>query len=177
MKFAVEIVVRGIDYPSFRRIYYSEEFNRDVAEAVKLQERTQVEHVTLPDGRERRRVHIVPRATLPAPFLKLLNGQQITYDETTIFNPATRSATFSVESPAGETIAVTGVAQFIEEAGAVRLQFDGEAKVKVFGVGGLIERYIIGEVKSRYEHIERLLQKFVDEGRDKATTPLVERAS
>jgi hypothetical protein len=177
MKFAVEIVVRGIDYPSFRRIYYSEEFNRELAEAVKIQERTQIEHVTLPDGRERRLVHIVPKASLPAPFLKLLNGQQITYDETTIFNPATRSASFSISSPAGDVIAVTGEAKFIEESGSVRLRFDGEAKVKVFGVGGLIERYIIGEVKSRYEHVERLLQQFVDDGRDKTTTPLVERAS
>jgi len=34
MQFVVEIVVRGIDYPSFRRIYYSDEFNQDVAQAV-----------------------------------------------------------------------------------------------------------------------------------------------
>jgi Protein of unknown function (DUF2505) len=177
MKFSVEIVARGIDYPSFRKIYYSEEFNHEVAEAVKLKERVQLEHVTLPDGREKRRVRVVPRATLPAPFLKLLNGREISYEEITVFNPATRSSSFVVENPAGETIQVSGEAKFLEEPEGVRVVFEGEAKVKMFGVGGLIERYIVGEVKARYEHIERLLQAFVNDGRAQKLTPLVERAS
>ncbi len=177
MKFAVEIVARGIDYPSFRRVYYSEEFNQEVAQAVKLKERTQEEHLVLPDGKERRRVRVVPRVTVPAPVMKLLNGQAITYTETTVFDPATRSATFSVESSAGEALQVTGLVRFIEEPGGVRVHFEGEAKVKVFGLGGFIERYIVGEVKSRYEHVERLLQQFVNEGRDKTTTPLDKRPS
>src|SRR5882672_5337733 len=174
MQFVVEIVVRGIDYPSFRRIYYSEEFNQDVAQAVKLKERGQLEHVTLPDGTERRRVRVVPRVSLPAPVQKILNGQEISYEEITVFDPATRSSTFAVESSAGETVKVTGVARFFEENGGVRLRFEGEAKVKVFGIGGFAERYIVGEVRSRYEVVARLLQKFVDDGRDVKTTPLVE---
>ena len=117
MKFVVEIVVRGIDYPSFRRVYYSEEFNGDVAEAVKLKERIQLEHDTQPDGKERRRVRVVPRVSLPAAVQKLLNGQPISYEEITVFDPATRSATFAVETPAGETVQVTGLARFHEEGG------------------------------------------------------------
>jgi hypothetical protein len=172
MKFEIEIVARGIDYPTFRRVYYSEEFNHDVAEAVKIKERTQLEHVTLPDGKERRRVHIVPRANLPTAMQKLLNGQSISYEETTIFDPATRSATFAIQSPAGDRIRVDGLARFLEEPDGVRLRFQGDAQVKIFGVGGMIERYIVNEVRSRYEVVERLLQRFIDEGRNAKLSPL-----
>jgi hypothetical protein len=175
MKFAVEIVARGIDYARFRQVYYSEEFNHDVAEAVKLKERTQEEYVKLPDGKERRRVRVVPRANLPASFQKLLNGRPLHYEETTVFDPSTRSATFSVESAAGETVRVTGLVQFIEESGGMRVRFEGEARVKVFGLGALAERYIVGEVKGRYEVIQKLLQKFIDDGRASTVTPLSTR--
>jgi hypothetical protein len=177
MQFVVEIVVRGIDYPTFRRVYYSEEFNSDVAQAVKLKERTQVEHVTLPGGKERRRVRVVPRVSLPMAMQKLLNGQPISYEEITVFDPATRSSSFEVESSAGDKIQVTGTARFFEENGGVRLRFEGDAAVKVFGIGGIAERYIVNEVRSRYDVVATLLQKFVDDGRDAKTTPLVERSS
>jgi hypothetical protein len=172
MKFEIEIVARGIDYPTFRRVYYSEEFNQDVAEAVKLKERTQQEHVKLPDGKERRRVHIVPRVNLPSAMQKLLNGQSISYEETTVFDPATRTATFAIQSPAGDRIRVGGLARFLEEPDGVRLRFEGDAQVKIFGVGGLIERFIVNEVRSRYQVVERLLQRFIDEGRNAKLSPL-----
>jgi hypothetical protein len=175
MKFAVEIAVRGIDYPTFRRVYYSEEFNQQVAEAVKLKERFQLEHVVLPDGKERRRVHVTPRAQIPLAVQKILDGKNISYEETTIFDPKTRSATFSIMSAAGDTVNVTGLARFVEESGGVRLIFEGEATVKVFGIGGIAERYIINEVKGRYETMERLLQQFVDEGKTHKVTPLSDR--
>ncbi len=175
MKFAVEIVARGIDYPRFRQVYYSEEFNASVAEAVKLKERTQQEYVRLPDGKERRRVRVVPRAQLPASFQKLLNGRPLHYEETTVFDPTTRSATFDVESAAGDKVQVTGLAQFIEEPGGMRVRFEGEARVKVFGLGALAERYIVSEVKGRYDVIQALLQQFIDDGRATRVTPLSTR--
>jgi hypothetical protein len=172
MKFEIEIVTRGIDYPTFRRVYYSEEFNQDVAEAVKLKARTQTEFVALPDGKERRRVHVVPRVNLPSAFQKLLNGQAVSYDETTVFDPATRSATFDVASPAGDRVRVSGLARFLEEPDGVRLHFEGEAQVQIFGVGGMIERYIVNEVRARYGVVQRLLQRFIDEGRNANVNPL-----
>ena len=63
MQFAVEIVVRGIDYPTFRRVYYSEEFNQQVAQAIKLKERFQVEHVV----GARTRLDVVRHGAQPHP--------------------------------------------------------------------------------------------------------------
>ncbi|MGO9838000.1 MAG: DUF2505 family protein [Polyangiaceae bacterium] len=176
MKFVVEIMTRGVDYPRFRRAYHSETFNQEVAAAANLKERSLREFVTDPDGKERRRVLVVPRVNLPAAFEKILNGRPISYEEITVYNPATRSASFAIESTAGDRVAVAGEARFTDSPDGVRLRFEGEAEVKVFGVGGLIERYIVREVKTRYELIERLLQKFVDEGRDRTSTPAAARS-
>src|SRR5271165_2871113 len=98
MKFAVDIMTRGVDYPRFRRVYHSEEFNREVALAAKLKERTLLEHVKLADGKERRRVHLVPHIALPGAIQKLFQGQPFSYDEVTVFDPQTRSATFAIET-------------------------------------------------------------------------------
>ena len=44
------------------------------------------------DGKERRRVRVVPRVSIPAPIQAILNNQPISYEEITVFDPATRSA-------------------------------------------------------------------------------------
>jgi hypothetical protein len=169
MKFVVEIMTRGVDYPRFRRAYHSETFNQEVAVAANLKERSLQEFVTDPDGTERRRVRVVPRVNLPAAFEKILNGRPISYEEITVYNPATRRASFAIESTAGDRLSVTGEARFTDVPEGVRLRFEGEAEVKLFGLGGPIERYIVREVKSRYDLVERLLQRFVDEGRDQTS--------
>jgi len=173
MNFAVEIVTRGVDYTRFRRVYNSEEFNREVATAAKLKERTLIEHTRLADGKERKRVRIVPSISLPATIQKLFPDGQFSYEEVTVFDTQSRSATYAIETAAADKINVNGLATYIEENGGVRLHFEGEANVKIFGVGSFIERYLIGEVKSRYELVQRLLQAFVDEGRDTNLTPSI----
>jgi hypothetical protein len=165
VKFDVQIAVRGIDYQRFREIYYSEELNQAVATEAKLKERTILEVGKLPDGKEKRRTRIVPNVNLPGPLQGLLNGQPLSYEETTVFDPKTRTATFEIQSPATDKVHVKGTARYLEEPGGMRVVFDGEATVKVFGIGGLAERYIVGEVRSRYEIVSRLMQQFVDERR------------
>jgi hypothetical protein len=166
MRFAVEIVARGTDYPRLWRIYHSEEFNRAVASGTKLRERALRERVTLPDGRERRRVHVVPDLHVPASILRLLKGQVVAYDEITVFDPLSRRGSLAIESRAGETVRVTGEIAFVEEPGCVRVCFRGEARVHLFGVGSLVERFLVGEVKARYAVAQRILQCFVDEEGD-----------
>jgi hypothetical protein len=173
MNFAVEIVTRGVDYTRFRRVYNSEEFNREVAQAAKLKERSLVEHTKTADGKEHKRVRITPNIALPGPVQKLFPEGQFSYEEVTVLDPQSRTATYAIETTVGDKIQVTGLAKYIEESGAVRLRFEGEANVKMFGVGTMVEKYLIGEVKTRYELVQRLLQAFVDEGRDTNLTPSI----
>jgi Protein of unknown function (DUF2505) len=171
MKFSVEIVTRGVDYGRFRRAYNSEQFNREVAQAAKLKERTLLEHVKEPDGKERKRIRIVPNVSLPAAVQKLFPNGQFSYDEVTVLDPQARTATYAIETPIGDKIQVTGHAKYLEEGGGVRLLFEGEANVKIFGVGSLVERYLVSEVTARYALVQGLLQGFIDQGRDATLTP------
>lgn len=166
MKFTVSLLTRRVDYPRFRQVYFSEQFNREVMTAVNLLERTTTEHVVARDGQERMRVRIVPKIALPGLIQKLLENNPISYDEITVFDPAARRASFAIETPAGEIVQVTGQARLLDEGDGVRLQFEGTARVKVFGLGGMIERFLVNEVTARYALVERALQRYVDEGRD-----------
>jgi hypothetical protein len=171
MDFSVEIVTRGVDYTRFRRVYNSEEFNREVARAAKLKERTLLEHSKSADGKEHKRVRVTPNISLPGAVQKLFPEGQFSYEEVTVLDPKSRTATYAIETTAGDKISVAGLASYIEETGLVRLRFEGAANVKIFGVGSFVERYLIGEVKQRYELVQRLLQAFIDEGRDTNLTP------
>jgi hypothetical protein len=162
MKFSVEIVGRGATLEQIRKIYFSQAFDDEVAKAADLVERKQREHGTRPDGTERTRTRVVPRVALPAAIQKLLSGRIVSYDEVVEYDPAARCARFSIRSLAGKTVQVNGEIRFIEELGNVRLRFDGEARVHVFGVGGMLERYIVGEVTARYGRAQHVLQSFID---------------
>jgi hypothetical protein len=162
MQFSVELFAKGATFDRVRDLYFSREFDDAVAQAANLVERRQTERAVNPDGTERTRIRIVPRVALPAPILKLLKGQTIHYDEITVFDPKARRATLSIRSIAGRAVQVNGAVDFIEEPSGVRLRFAGDAQVKIFGIGSMIERYLVSEVKARYSQVEPVLQRFID---------------
>ncbi len=164
MKFSVEILAQRADLARIREIYFSQTFNTALAEATGLLERTQIEHVTEPGGRTRTRTRVVPDVGLPAPVQKLLRGQTVRYDEISVYDPATHRSSFSIRSIAGKTVRVDGELRFIEQPGGVRITFEGEARIAVFGLGGMLERFLVSEVMNRYRGAERVLQEFVDGG-------------
>ena len=166
MKFTIDLFARGVDYPRFRDVYFSQAFNREIMAAINLQERTTVEHVVAHDGKERMRVRVVPRIALPGPILKLMENNPVSYDEITVFDPATRRASLAIETPAGDIVQVAGSASLLDEVDGVRLRFEGEARVRLIGIGSMIERFLVDEVRQRYALVEKAIQRFIDEGRD-----------
>jgi hypothetical protein len=162
MKFNVELFAKGGTFERVQALYFSPDFDAAVAEAANLVERKQSERTVNPDGTERMRTRIVPRISLPGPMLKLVNGRTIYYDEITLFDAKARRATLSIRSFAGRAVQVNGTVDFIEEPGGVRLCFAGEARVDIFALGPMIERYLVSEVKARYAKVEPVLQRFLD---------------
>lgn len=175
MKFTIEMVARRVEFERLTEVYFSEAFNKAVIPAANLRDRTLLEERILDDGREYRKVRYAPRVALPGPIRKFAGGneieQLIDYNEITVFNRAARTATLEIESLAGETIQVAGNVRFIEEKDGVRMKFEGEARVKIFGLGKVIERFIVSEVKKRYALVESFLQTYLDKGRDQAASP------
>ena len=170
MKFTIEMFARRVDFERVIAVYFSEAFNRAVIPEANLRDRNLLEERVLDDGREYRKVRYAPRVDLPGAIRKLAGGegleQLIEYNEITVFDRAARTATLEIESIAGDTIQVSGLVRFMEEGDGVRMKFEGEARVKVFGIGKVAEHFIVSEVKKRYALVERFLQTYLDEGRD-----------
>ena len=121
-------------------------------------------------------MRVVPRASLPASFEKLLNGRPLHYVETTVFDPTTRSASFDVESAAGRDRAG-------HRRGPVHRGVRGDAPplrgrsarqgVRPRGARRAIHR---GRGQRSLRRRSRsLLQQFIDDGRAASVTPLSNR--
>ena len=163
MKAVIETLTRGVDCARFRHIFYaSEVFNREIMAVANLKERVVREHVQLPDGKERSRLYIVPRVDLPLVIEKATAGYVIAYEETSLFDPATRTANVSIHTPGGDLLRVSAVTQWLTEPEGVRMRLELDVHVKLFGVAGLIERFMISETRKRYEALERVMQQCVD---------------
>jgi hypothetical protein len=164
MKFSVEITGRGADLERVSAIYLSPEFGEAIAKAANLVERRQIRHERLPDGTEHTRTHVVPNVGLPAPVVKLLEGKVIAYDELVTYDPKTQTADFSIRSLAGKAVQVNGKVRFLADDKVVRLRFEGDARIHIFGLGGMLERFLVKEVTERYAQAEKVLQSFIDRG-------------
>lgn len=168
MLFDIRLVTRRVDYARFSRVFYAEPFQRELAQAIQLKERTLRERTLLPDGRERIVIHISPRVELPAMIAKLAEGYSVGYEETIVFDPSARRASSTIQTPGGDRLHVAAETLFSEDAVGVHTHILLSVRVRLLGVGGVIERFVFNETRRRYEVVERFLQQYVDEGCDLA---------
>jgi hypothetical protein len=164
MKLELRMRTENVGFERYREVYFSEAFNRLAISAANLRERELCEHEVLPDGRESRTVRVVPDIALPAAIKKLFGERAIEYRELTVFDPKTRSARLDIKSPARDLVKVGGDVRFVEERGGVTLHFQGEVRVRVFGLGAMFEKIIVSQVKERYAAIGKMLQRYLDAG-------------
>ncbi len=162
VKFSIDMLTRRVSFDRWRSVYNSQEFNDYVRAETRVRDRTIVSFETLPSGQEKRRLRVVPDVNLPGPVRKLVGDSEIVYHEITVYDPKTRTARLDIETEATDKVKVGGDVRYILTDDSVRVQFDGEVSVSVFGVGGIIERFIANEVKQRYASLEKLLQEYVD---------------
>ena len=101
--------------------------------------------------------------TLPGPIQKLVGNEPITYDEVSHFDATKKTVTYRIDSKANDRIKVSGSISFVAEGSGVRRKIDGVIEVKVFGVGGVIEKFVEGETQKGYAKIAVFLQSVLDE--------------
>jgi hypothetical protein len=171
MKFTIETYVRGVDYSGFESAYFSDAFNCELSRAVNLKERVVTGRELLDDTRERISVHVVPRVALPN-WLQKVVRKEIAYDEITVFDRMTRTGTLEIASPAGERVAMSGELRILEEPLGVHLRVEAELRVRVLGLGSIIERFVVTEIKRRFVLVEETLQRFIDTREQQVVAPL-----
>jgi hypothetical protein len=163
-------MTQRVDYERYARANDTAAWNAVIMRAHKLRERTLIEAHWRPDGRQHKRVRIVPDVPdtiVPEKYRPELAGRGIWYDEVTLYDPRERSADVTIESPAGERVRARGLARCIERDGGVLMCFEGEVSVKLVGMGAMIEKLVVAEVQRRYLEVGQLLQDFLDRGLDR----------
>ncbi|RYF05896.1 MAG: hypothetical protein EOO40_09835, partial [Deltaproteobacteria bacterium] len=80
MHFSTEHLIEGIDCPTFERLFFAEDLNVAICQALRMQREllSRDEH----DGLLNRQVRIRPQRELPGPIQKVLGGQRVEYTET-----------------------------------------------------------------------------------------------
>lgn len=171
MKLHVDQRFARVTVERFATVYHSEAFNDAVAPLTGLRTRRLVQEQVHDDGRRHRRVRMEPDTKLPAAIQKLADslatslgaGAGIRYDEVSVYDPATHTVTFHIDSAANERVRMAGSIRFIADGDGVRRVIDADIEVRAPLLGGVIERFIEGETVKGYAKIAAFLQRWLDE--------------
>ena len=161
MRFDVTHAIDGIDVAGFERLYFDEAFNNALCEAVGLKRRLM--RLDTEGGTLVRQVEITPERDIPAPVAKILGGEAIAYTETIEYALGSgRGHWQTVSSVLTDKISSDGEL-FIRQAAGNRIerQVVGHVTVRLFGLGGLIERFIVADVENSYERAAQFTQQYL----------------
>lgn len=164
MKLFVDTLFKNVTLDRFIEVYFSEDFNNQVAVQSGLKSRVLVEEKIHPDGSRDRRVRMHPSVTLPGVIQKVVGKQEIYYDEVAHYDAVKKAVTYRVDSRANDRVNVAGTITFKAEGSGVRRVIDGDIDIRApFGVGSIIEKFVTAEVEKGYAKIAVFLQKFLDD--------------
>jgi hypothetical protein len=149
MKFTADHTFAGITPAEYEALYFDEPFAISMCESVKLG-RT-LERLERKDGRIIRHVRCEPVRDIPAPVAKALGGRRFSYVEELDFEEGKQRGRWRVvPNVATDKVDAGGTIAFLPADGGVRRLVEGEIKVNVFAIGGLIERFVVAEVEKSY---------------------------
>ncbi len=162
MRFKVEHTFRGIDLPAYEKLYFDEPFNVELCRATRL-ERTLVKLET--KGKKIERVvRVAPEREVPAPVAKVLGASKLEYEEHLTYELGTYVVRWHTE-PAilRDRILSSGTFTFQARPGGVARIVDGTVEVKIFGVGGIVERFVVADVEKSYQRAADFTQRWIDQ--------------
>jgi len=164
MRFRVEHVFKNITLAQYEKLYFDEDFNNALCKEVKLA-RTLVER-NADDKHIHRVVTVGPDREIPAPAAKILGASKIEYTEHIDYDfGAYRGNWKTISSLMTDKVDTKGTFQFSDAGGGVRRVVDGDIKVKIFGVGGVVERFIVADIEKSYDRAADFTQKWIDAGK------------
>ena len=164
MRFKVEHVFRNISLTEYEQLYFDEAFNEALCAAVKLAR--SVVSLERDDTSIKRVVKVGPDRELPGPVAKVLKSDRIEYEEHLEYTFGTYHGTWeTIPSLMSNKVDTRGTFSFAEKGSDVRRVVEGAITVKILGVGGLIEKFIVADVERSYNDAARVTQTWIDEGK------------
>ncbi len=160
MKFRVEHTFAGVSLADYERVYFDETFNEAMCKAVRLERKLVRRDET--GGRLVRVVRVAPDRQLPAPVAKILGGAKIEYHEHLDYQLGSYRGSWRTEpSLLVDKIESRGTFGFEARGSSVLRWVEGEVKVKIFGVGSVIERFIVGDVEKSYDDVAAFTRQYL----------------
>jgi hypothetical protein len=145
----------------YANIYFDEAFNEKLCVSVKLG-RTLLRLDRTPTKLVRH-VRCEPVREVPAPLAKVLDGHRFNYVEELEFDLETlRGRWRVVPSLLPEKVEAGGTQEFEDVGGKTKRIVRGEVKVSVFGIGGIVERFVVGEVQKSYDDAAAFTRGFLE---------------
>ena len=167
MHFSVRHTFRGISREEYEQLYFDESFNEALCSAVKLAR--DVQSIDRSDAHIARVVKVGPDRQVPKPVAKILKADRIQYAEHLDYKFGSFKGTWrTIPDILANKVVSEGTFAFQEANGGVLRVVDGEIKVKILGVGGVVEKFIVGDVEKSYEDAARFTQRWIDDGKHKA---------
>lgn len=162
MKFRAEQQIESITLSDYETLYFDETFNEALCEHVRLSRR--VRKHDHDGGHLVREVTVSPDREIPAPMAKILGASRFEYTECLEYDMGQYRATWKViPSLMPEKVDCHGTLEFKEADGGVLRIVQGHVKVKVFGIGGVIERFIVADVERSYEKASQFANRWIAE--------------
>jgi hypothetical protein len=165
MRFKADHTFRGIDIAAYERLYFDPTFAAALGESVKVS-RTVVRR-DLDGAKLHREVRVAPDRELPGPVAKLLGTTRLEYVEVLDYEMGSYRGRFRIEPAVlKDKVEVAGTLEFRSApGGATTRVFEGEIKVRVFGIGGIVEKFVCAEIERSYADAARFTQGWVDSGK------------
>ncbi len=115
-------------------------------------------------GRVHRRIRVVPDRAVPAPLAALLR-EEVAFIEDSVFDRETLTVDWrSTASVWSDRFDLSGRTTFRAAGDDVERRLVGELRIRASGVGGMIERLLVGDMKETHGRIAVLAQQWIDDG-------------
>ena len=115
-----------------------------------------------PDGSVTRRVECTPKVEIPAAVKKVI-GDTASYVETGRFDPKTKRFSVEVQPRVAADRIKTKVSMWVEPRGDKQVErvVEVDSTVKVFGVGGVIEKLIENATRTSYDQAAAFTNQWI----------------
>jgi hypothetical protein len=159
MKFRVEHSF-DLDQPKYESLYFDEPFNEAMCGSLKL--KRVVKKRELAGDKLTRVVVVTADRELPGALAKFLGTNKIEYTEFIDYDWGKFRGKWRTESPImGEKLQSSGTFGFDKQGARVLRWLEGDVVVKIFGVGGVAERFIVSDVEKSYDQAAKFTQDWI----------------
>jgi len=162
VKFRIEHTFKNITIDDYEKLHFDEEFNIAMCEAVKLSR--DVQKIDDDGKKFHRAVKVGPDREIPAAMKKVVKVDRIEYEERIDYTWGSYAGTWeTIPNIMPSKVITKGKLGFKEVAGGVQRWSEGEIKVKILGVGSMVEKFIVADVEKSYEEAARFTQQWIND--------------